>query len=349
MTGLASILIPCYNGARFLDRCMNSILLQTDYPALEVVLVNDGSTDETSERAQGWGERLKAAGIRFAYVFQENRGLGGAIDTGLKHITGDYLLLLDVDDVLLPGAISLKAEFLNQHPDYGMVRSNGYYVTEGHIDDQDRLFVTDPREKGNEWIFDDLIFGTTVNWAGSYMVRTGLLFQAYPDKNILPSRYGQNLQIMCPVAKQSKCGFVDVPLMKYIRQGESLSSSSDLEAAWHKQMDNQKGYRAIREWTVRQFVPAEEQERYMAGIRAYSAHAAFTIALCCENAAGVESVYRDLKKNGWLTLEERLLYARTKKGPVRLAHMVSLLPARIVGKLRRMVQTKAAPGGGKEP
>ena len=89
---LVSVVIPCYNQAHFLGEAIESVLAQT-YPHLEIVVVDDGSTDNTGEVA------ARYPGVR--YVRQENQGLAAARNTGLRHSSGDYLVFLDADDRLL--------------------------------------------------------------------------------------------------------------------------------------------------------------------------------------------------------------------------------------------------------
>ena len=82
-TALVSIITPCYNGERYLDRYFASILHQT-YPNLELIFINDGSTDRTEEIAQGYRLPLEQRGIRYTYLSQENAGQAAALNRGLK-------------------------------------------------------------------------------------------------------------------------------------------------------------------------------------------------------------------------------------------------------------------------
>lgn len=142
MGNLVSIIVPCYNGEEFVDRCFASILRQ-DYSPLEVIAVNDGSTDRSEERIRVWIEKFKNASINLVCISQENRGPGGAINSGLKVVSGDFLMLLDVDDELLDSAISTKVTFLEKELDIDVVRSNGWYNRETGKS----LFVYDGAEK----------------------------------------------------------------------------------------------------------------------------------------------------------------------------------------------------------
>ncbi|AGZ46151.1 bifunctional glycosyltransferase/CDP-glycerol:glycerophosphate glycerophosphotransferase [Actinoplanes friuliensis] len=94
-SSVLSIVVPIYNVAPYLDECLESIAIQTR-GELEVILVNDGSKDDSGDIA----ERFAAKDSRFKVVHKENAGLGAARNTGLEHVTGDYLMFMDSDDAL---------------------------------------------------------------------------------------------------------------------------------------------------------------------------------------------------------------------------------------------------------
>jgi glycosyltransferase involved in cell wall biosynthesis len=100
--GLVSVVIPCYNQARFLGEAIESVLSQS-YRAFEVVVVDDGSTDNTSEVVARYAGA--DAGVRL--IRQENRGLAGARNRGLAEAEGEYVVFLDSDDRLLPDALQV--------------------------------------------------------------------------------------------------------------------------------------------------------------------------------------------------------------------------------------------------
>jgi peptidoglycan/xylan/chitin deacetylase (PgdA/CDA1 family) len=109
---LISVIVPCYNQAHFLTEAIESILSQT-YPHYEIVVVDDGSTDNTAEVAGRY------PGVRC--VRQDNRGLAAARNTGLSKSNGDYLVFLDADDRLLPHAIEAGLACLRAHPECAFV------------------------------------------------------------------------------------------------------------------------------------------------------------------------------------------------------------------------------------
>lgn len=100
---LVSVIIPCYNQGRYLQDSIHSVLSQS-YRPVEVVVVDDGSTDNTPQIAGGFPD--------VKYVFQQNAGLSAARNTGIDHSRGDFLVFLDSDDWLLPKAIATNVNYL---------------------------------------------------------------------------------------------------------------------------------------------------------------------------------------------------------------------------------------------
>jgi glycosyltransferase involved in cell wall biosynthesis len=106
---LVSVVIPCYNQAHFLSEAIESVLCQS-YTNVEVVVVDDGSTDNASEVAS----RYERAGVRL--IRQENRGRSAARNRGLDETQGKYVVFLDSDDRLLPEALEAGVKELEAHP-----------------------------------------------------------------------------------------------------------------------------------------------------------------------------------------------------------------------------------------
>ncbi len=114
-TGRVSIIIPAYNVASYIGEALDSVFAQT-VPAHQVIVVNDGSPDTAElERI------LLPYRDRITYLVQENRGLSGARNTGLRAATGDFIALLDGDDIWLPTYIEEQIGYLNQHPEQDLV------------------------------------------------------------------------------------------------------------------------------------------------------------------------------------------------------------------------------------
>ena len=122
-----SIIVPCYNGARFVAETLQSVRDQT-LTDWECIVVDDGSTDTSAAVIEPF-----LPDPRFRYVYQENRGLSEARNTGMRHATGEFLQFLDADDLLLPTKLESQVAFLNAHPEYALVATGFIRTNEaGH-------------------------------------------------------------------------------------------------------------------------------------------------------------------------------------------------------------------------
>jgi glycosyltransferase involved in cell wall biosynthesis len=109
---LITVVITCYNHGKYLSEAIESVLNQT-YKPIEIIVVDDGSTDNTREVTSGY------SGIQ--YVYQSNQGLSAARNTGADHSSGDRILFLDADDWLIPQALSINVQYLERNPEVAFV------------------------------------------------------------------------------------------------------------------------------------------------------------------------------------------------------------------------------------
>lgn len=123
MNPLVSIIIPAYNSAKYLSEAVNSALNQT-YTNIEVIVVNDGSTDDTLQVA----ESLKGEKLR---VFsQKNKGASAARNRGLKEASGEYIQFLDADDLISAEKIEKQLELLQRHKNHLCICPTVYFFDE---------------------------------------------------------------------------------------------------------------------------------------------------------------------------------------------------------------------------
>lgn len=123
-----SVIIPVYNGEAFVARAIESVLTQT-WPAHEVIVVDDGSTDRTAEVVVSFADRVR-------YLRQENAGVSAARNRGAGMATGDWLAFLDADDWYYPDRLRWHAEAIVREPgldfltgDYDYVRPDGSHIS----------------------------------------------------------------------------------------------------------------------------------------------------------------------------------------------------------------------------
>jgi glycosyltransferase involved in cell wall biosynthesis len=120
---LVSIIIPTFNRGRFIAEAINSVLSQT-YPNIELIVVDDGSTDETPAIIAS----IKDS--RLHYVRQENRGRSNARNHALSLAKGKFITFLDSDDMYLPGKIDIQVDYLSRHPETGMVYTSALCIND---------------------------------------------------------------------------------------------------------------------------------------------------------------------------------------------------------------------------
>lgn len=121
MNELVSVVVPCYNQAKYLPEALQSILSQT-YQNWECIIVNDGSPDETDSVAAEWCAKDE----RFKYLYQENGKLPKARNSGIQKANGKYILTLDADDKFEPTFIEKALGVLISDDSVGLVCSWGY-------------------------------------------------------------------------------------------------------------------------------------------------------------------------------------------------------------------------------
>lgn len=120
MNPLVSVVIPCYNHAQYLEEALQSIIKQT-YSNWECIIVNDGSLDNSEEKAKKWIGKDN----RFLYIKKENGGLSSARNTGIKSSKGEFILTLDADDYYHDTFIDKGVAILQNNANVGFVSSWG--------------------------------------------------------------------------------------------------------------------------------------------------------------------------------------------------------------------------------
>lgn len=103
-----SVIIPVYNGEKYILEALDSVFNQT-YPAYEIIVVDDGSTDSTADLLKFYADKIH-------YVYQQNAGVSSARNTGIKLASGDYIAFLDHDDLFMLNKLEDSLKLFNQDP-----------------------------------------------------------------------------------------------------------------------------------------------------------------------------------------------------------------------------------------
>lgn len=259
---LVSVISPCFNGERYLKGFLDSVLQQS-YPHIELILVDDASTDHSVEIAQSYEKRFAEKGITYQILRrEENRGAAAAINVGLKHYHGQYMMWADSDDILLPDNISEKVRYLEAHPEKDYVLCQMVSVNENDLDTPAFLWKRTV-EDGNDPMLEDLLLARNVVYGQCVvLVRRTSFEKAIPSNSIYESRQGQNYQLLFPLAYCCRCGYIDKVLAKYVVHDDSHSNA---KRSFEQQITRQKEFVVLERKTLSAIPGMTEEDfaRYM--------------------------------------------------------------------------------------
>ena len=204
-----SVVIPCYNSASTLRETLDSALGQT-YGNVQIIAINDGSTDET-------GDILTAYGDRITVLSQQNAGQTVAKINAIVQATGDYIAFLDSDDLWDAAKISRQVALMESSPETGLC------YTAGHVIDGSgarmSAFFASPTHRGN--CFEELLLQNDIV-ASSVMVRREALDRLGVFDAEL--RACENWELWTRIASEYLVDCVDEPLTFYRKHGGNMSS-----------------------------------------------------------------------------------------------------------------------------
>ncbi|RDI98002.1 glycosyltransferase [Dyella solisilvae] len=226
---LVSVLIPAYNHARFIDQCLDSVL-EDPYPAKELLIIDDGSTDGTAERIAAWADSHRHL-IAVEYVHRGNRGIAATMNELAARARGEFLRLGASDDYLLPGGLAAQVGYLLVHPrkwavigDSVVVDQDGHKLHESGMRD---LHHADKRLYGSD---EGIRCAVISRWAVGGPV-------ALIRKRALETVAGwsESLRIddwdfFLRLAAHDAIGFIDVRVCAYRLHGANLSRTRDTRA-----------------------------------------------------------------------------------------------------------------------
>ena len=148
MTPLVSVMIGAYNAAPYLGEAIESVFAQ-DYEPIELIVVDDGSTDGTAEVARGF------AGVRV--ISQENGGNGAARNRAVEEASGDLYAFLDADDRFTPGKLTLQKTALDADPELDMVFGHVREFLSPELDEETRARLRPPAPEPMPWTAPNLM------------------------------------------------------------------------------------------------------------------------------------------------------------------------------------------------
>ncbi len=255
-----SMVMPCYNKEAYIGDMFDSVLAQK-WDNIELILVNDGSTDGTRRIIAAYEPKFRARGFEVIIVDQENRGLPGAVYSGFKLITGDYVCQVDADDELHPEYVSAMAGWLEEHPedqwvvcDYFSVREKGKPVQISWFREaaaiNARRNQTTQIDRYPYDLFNSFLLRRLTPFACLALVRTRYLSACgVLDGYVIEPRVVQEPQLFIPLYFGGKGPrILNIPLYYYHTRPNSEITSLNTFAKWRRLAN---GYSTIIENILR--------------------------------------------------------------------------------------------------
>lgn len=199
-----SVIIPVYNGEKYIYEAIDSILNQA-YQDFEIIVIDDGSTDNTPKILKEYGSKIK-------WKSQENKGQASAINEAIKMANGEYIALLDSDDVYLPNKLEIQISYLDRHQKIGLVYSNRYLINaDGKIIGMRRS----SRPDNILLLQENYIPRSTVVHRKKCIDKVGMYDESISGND--------DWDMWIRISEKFKMGYIDKPLVKYRVHGKNIS------------------------------------------------------------------------------------------------------------------------------
>ncbi|KGG20797.1 glycosyltransferase family A protein [Prochlorococcus marinus] len=124
---LITVLVPAFNHDKYIEECIDSIIKQT-YQNIELIILNDGSTDKTAEKIKAKSIECEKRFNRFLFIDKENEGVAKTLNMGFLKANGKYVALCASDDTFVYEAIATMHDFLSNNTEYVLAVGNNYFI-----------------------------------------------------------------------------------------------------------------------------------------------------------------------------------------------------------------------------
>jgi len=211
-----SAIITAYNSALFLSDAIESVLNQS-HPVDEILVVDDGSNDETSAIAAKYADK----GVR--YIYQDNQGPGSARNLGLKNTRGELVAFLDADDIWLENKISQQIDYMETHPDVGVVSGQKIWwkITEGDSKWIEHFGISHSRLKR------EIVVKNVVGNPSMALIRRSVIEEAGNYNQNL--RWGQDWEIWIRMSNYTQFGFLKDPIIIYRAHSDNITYKTPIK------------------------------------------------------------------------------------------------------------------------
>ncbi len=304
-----SVIVPCYNAEATLERYLRSLLAQT-YQNIEVIAVDDGSTDRSAAILKNYIPIFSEHRMSLKYLYEPNAGLGAAIHLGLQYVTGDYLCWSDPDDFYFPESMEKRRLAFKEHPECAVVSSDAYVFSSDDLLHPIKREAARFQHRYEPEQFKWLLTEKSHFCAGCHMIRMTDFLEANPKKYIYPARRGQNWQLLLPVYYRFRRFYLDEPLYAYILYPGSMSSGDDSK---EKELQRFREHEDIIRHTLAEIpLTKTERRKYSRILRLQYTRKRFFTAIDYKDRKLLKEQYRLLVTLGENPALYRTLYRRNR-------------------------------------
>ncbi|OGL51158.1 MAG: hypothetical protein A3H37_09040 [Candidatus Schekmanbacteria bacterium RIFCSPLOWO2_02_FULL_38_14] len=247
-----SIVIPTYNCAQYIGETIESILNQI-YKNFEIIVVDDGSTDNTRDVAKSFEKEIN-------YIYQENGGPSKAKNTGIKAARGEYIAFLDADDIWFPDILKQTVQAFQQYAEAGLAFTDylkfdeSGVIQQSNCADRFKVWFNKHRSATTDlaygWFYRELLIGSCISSVfvkKKVMEEVGMFDETF--------KIGEDYDLWLRIAKKYKFIYINRVLYKYRYRLDSLSGATDVRRfRW-----GHANIRVFEKHLVNNWVPRELQ------------------------------------------------------------------------------------------
>lgn len=214
---LVSVIIPTYNSAPYISEAIDSVLGQS-YSDYEIIVIDDGSTDNTGELLNNYSHNPKVSVIRL----DVNSGVSAARNAGLNIARGDIIALLDADDIWLPEKLNKQVQALKEAPESGWIYCNGSVVDQNL---KKMYFFTERWNQTGGMIYADILLKSLCVPVSSVIIKREVFDHCgFFDPEL---KAVEDLDLFLRIARKYKCAYLKEPLFNYRVHNDNLSRKED--------------------------------------------------------------------------------------------------------------------------
>ncbi|OGU23031.1 MAG: hypothetical protein A2X85_14300 [Geobacteraceae bacterium GWF2_54_21] len=301
-TPLVSIIIPTYNSASFITEAIDSCLMQT-YTKFEIIVINDGSTDNTDEVVLKYIDKI-------TYIKQENAGAARARNLGIAEAKGDYIAFLDADDIWITDKLQKQIEIMKRNPNIALVYGKFENFSEG----TNEILSIMPDSIQSGFLFDHILINNLIGLS-SVLVRKSVLDEVGSfDERLLTA---EDTNLWLKIAYKYPFGVVSEILFRRRIHGGNISERVDIKVGTLDNLD----------WIV-ELYPEVSPKKYTPMKEAY----------LIKGEAMAVDMFHGGAYSKCNAVCKKLITMNVSNAKILIYFVITLLPASLISKFRNAMR-----------